>query len=133
LSEVSFVTSAIRDEAKKWRQLADQLAPIETAVEGLGLSAAAFFIGDLNAGTHSQYYNSYQQFMEKILGQGVVEFEQLAGALDRMANAYDHANAVIELDLNDIYTDRSGSSGGGSGAGGGSGLGAGLGVGGRRG
>jgi hypothetical protein len=103
-STVTVVTRALEDEAKKWRQLADRMEPIQQTVAGLDLSASAFFIGDANAGMHSAAYNGYQSFMETILGGAVTEFNQLARALDRIAAAYDRADKLVSLDLNKIYS-----------------------------
>jgi hypothetical protein len=50
-----------------------------------------------------QAYYQYQAFMEDILRGAVVEFEQLGKALNKVADAYDDAERVIELDLDKIY------------------------------
>jgi hypothetical protein len=104
MAEVGVITTALRNEANKWRDLSDQMAPIKSAVDGLGLDLSAFFIGDLNAGLHKAYYDDYRSFMSRILSQGVVEFEQVADALVKIADEYDKADAVTELDLNKIYS-----------------------------
>jgi hypothetical protein len=104
MAEVEVITSALRNEATKWRDLSDQVEPIKSAVDGLTLNAMAFYVGDLNAGPHAVYYESYRSFMARILGQAQVEFEQVGDALTRIADAYDEADEVAELNLNDIYT-----------------------------
>jgi hypothetical protein len=103
--EVHVITDAVVDEAKKWRDLSGKLEPIKTAVDGLTLSPSAFYIGDgLNFLAHSQSYDSFQQFMSTVIGGGVTEFSQLGGALDKIAKEYDKADAIVSLDLNQIYT-----------------------------
>lgn len=104
MATVTVITQAVENEAKKWRQLGDRMAPIHAAVGGLGLSVTAFFIGDANAGAHSVAYNGYQAFMQDILAGAVTEFGQLGAALDRVAAAYDRADEVVSLDLNKIYS-----------------------------
>jgi hypothetical protein len=103
VSTVSVVTRAVENEAKKWRQLSDKMAPTHAAVGGLGLGVTAFFIGDANALAHSVAYNDYQAFMQDVLAGAVTEFGQLGAALDRVAAAYDRADKVVSLDLNKIY------------------------------
>lgn len=103
-AEVTVVTDALLDEAAKWRDLSDQAAPIRGAAEGLSLGVTAFFIGDLNATVHQQAYDDFQAFMVTVLGGAVVEFDQVAGALTRIAKEYDKADAIVSLDLNKIYT-----------------------------
>jgi hypothetical protein len=103
VSEVTVITESVRDEAKKWRRLADQMEPIKGAVVSATLDVSAFFIGDANAVPHYLAYNQYKGFMETVLAGGIIEFEQLGGALDKIADAYDNADAVVSLDLNQIY------------------------------
>ncbi|MFK3985256.1 hypothetical protein ACI2K4_33390 [Micromonospora sp. NPDC050397] len=104
MSDVTVITRAVYNEGRKWRRLADQMEPIKSAASLLDLGITAFFIGDANAGQHSSAYNDFQAFMENILAGAVTEFDQIGGALDRIANAYDRADEVVALDLNKIYT-----------------------------
>jgi uncharacterized protein YukE len=104
MSEVTVVTEAVRSEAQKWRRLADQVQPIKTAVDDAGLDVSAFFIGDANAAMHAAVYRQYKEFISSVLAGGVTEFEQIGGALDRIADAYDNADQIVSLDFNKIYT-----------------------------
>lgn len=104
MAEVTVISSAVRDEANKWRELSDQMAVIRSATDRLTLSASAFFIGDANAAVHSMAYDGFQSFMSTVLGGAVTEFEQVGTALDRIADAYDTADEIASLDLNRIYT-----------------------------
>jgi hypothetical protein len=104
MSQVTVITGALRYEARKWRQLADRLAPVKSTVDSLGLSVSAFFIGDVNAVVHSQAYDQFQSFMASVLTDGVIEFEQVGMALDKIADAYDRADKIAELDLQQIYS-----------------------------
>jgi len=100
------VTEALRDEAKKWRHMADGLAKIESAVKGMQLDPAAFHLGDgtLIFAPYSIKYNSFATNMAELLGQGRAEFEQVADALVRMADQYDRTDLSVELDLRTMYT-----------------------------
>jgi hypothetical protein len=105
MAEVTVITAAVRAEAKKWQELSDKAAPIKAAVDGLTLSASAFFIGeDWTPTVHAEAYQGFQHFMAGILAGGVAEFDQLGAALNKIADAYDNADDVVELDLNDIYS-----------------------------
>jgi hypothetical protein len=103
MSKVTVVTEAVRAEARKWKKLSDQAAPVKVAADGLTLAQTAFFIGDANAAIHAQVYASFQGFMANILSGAVTEFEQLGGALDKVADAYDNADALVDLNLDKIY------------------------------
>lgn len=103
--EVGVITDAVVDEAGKWRGLSDSMEPIKTAADGLDLSMSAFFIGpNLDMAVYSNSYNNFQTFMVTVLGGGVTEFDQLGGALDKIAKEYDKADEIVSLDLNKIYT-----------------------------
>jgi hypothetical protein len=102
-NEVGVVVEAVHDEAKKWKNLSDKMAPVKTATENLTLNPMAFFIGDLGAVPHSLRYNSYQQFMATIIGGAATEFEQFGEALDRIADEYDRTDKVGSIDLKAIY------------------------------
>ncbi|HEX5596380.1 MAG TPA: hypothetical protein VFX61_10235 [Micromonosporaceae bacterium] len=103
MAKVTVITDALRAEGRKWRQLSDQMATVKAAAEGLELSPSAFFIGDLNVGLHSTSYDNFQSFMVHILSGAVTEFDQLGGSLYKAADAYDNADEVIALDLNELY------------------------------
>ncbi len=102
--EVVVITDAVADEAAKWRRLSSQMEPIKSAADGLDLAASAFYVGDgLNFLIYSNSYNDFQNLMVTALGGAVTEFEQIGGALDRIAAAYDQADQVVSLDLNQIW------------------------------
>lgn len=102
--EVVVITDAIVDEAAKWRRLSSEVEPIKQAADGLDLSGSAFYIGDgLNFVLYSNAYNDFQSLMVSALSGAVTEFEQIGGALDRIATAYDQADQIVSLDLNQIW------------------------------
>ncbi len=102
--EVVVITDAIVDEAAKWRRLSGQMEPIKQAADGLDLAGTAFYIGDgLNFLLYSNSYNDFQNLMVTALGGAVTEFEQIGAALDKIAAAYDQADQVVSLDLNQIW------------------------------
>ncbi|GIH08613.1 hypothetical protein Rhe02_66800 [Rhizocola hellebori] len=102
--EVVVITEAVVDEAAKWRRLAGQMEPIKSSADGLDLAGSAFYIGDgLNFLIYSNSYNDFQNLMVTALGGAVTEFEQIGGALDKIAAAYDQADQIVSLDLNQIW------------------------------
>ncbi|MBQ0992159.1 hypothetical protein PSH03_001351 [Micromonospora sp. PSH03] len=103
MPDIEVLTEALRDEGVRWRRLSDRMADVRQAASQLELAPTAFFIGDANMAIHSTSYDSFHSFMLDVISGAVVEFEQIAGALDRVANAYDRADAVVDLDLNAIY------------------------------
>ncbi|MEH0828821.1 MULTISPECIES: hypothetical protein [unclassified Micromonospora] len=104
MNELNVITDAVRAEGGKWLKLSDQVAAIKSAAEQLHLDASAFFIGDANVLIHSVAYRDFHTFMIDVLGGAVTEFEQIGGALRRIADEYDRADKVVALDLNKIYT-----------------------------
>lgn len=103
MSDFSYMNDAIRAEAGKWRDLSDRMAPIQRTVDGLDISATAFYIGDVNAGIYADAYFAFQVLMSDVLKQAVTEFDQIGGALDRIAAAYDEAEAQVSLNLDEIF------------------------------
>ncbi|TYC01195.1 hypothetical protein FXF53_11940 [Micromonospora sp. WP24] len=104
MKELNVITGALRDEGGKWLTLSDRVSAIRTVADQLQLDPSAFFIGDANADIHSMAYRDFHAFLVGVLAGAVTEFEQVGGALRRIADEYDHADAVIALDLNEIYT-----------------------------
>ncbi|WP_341720635.1 hypothetical protein QQG74_13570 [Micromonospora sp. FIMYZ51] len=104
MEEVTVITEAVRDEGGKWLRLSDRVEAVKTVADQLHLDASAFFIGDANVALHSAAYRDFHSFMVGILGGAVTEFEQIGAALRQIADEYDRADAVISLDLNQIYT-----------------------------
>ena len=107
MSQVTVITEAVRDEAKKWFSFADRVEPVKAAAESLTLDISAFFIGDANAAMHHRAYSTYQEYMVHILGGAVTEFEQMAAALNKIADAYDDADEIASLNLNQIWSRQS--------------------------
>lgn len=104
MADISVVIEAVRNEAKKWFRFSDQMEPINAAAEGLDLDMSAFFIGDVNVGPHDQAYDGFHSYMVNILRGAVTEFDQIGVALNKVADAYDEADAVVSLNLNEIWT-----------------------------
>jgi len=102
--EVTVITSAVADEGKKWHELSDQVEPIKQAANELTLGVEAFFvIGDVSFGFHSIAYNDFHTFMVTALTGAVTEFDQLGGALEKMAKTYDETDTIASLNLDEIY------------------------------
>ncbi|MEV4481792.1 hypothetical protein [Micromonospora coxensis] len=104
MKELQVITDALRDEGGKWLTLSDRIAVTRTAAQQLTLDSSAFFIGDANTHIHAAAYRNFQSFMVEVLSGAVTEFEQMGGALRRVADEYDRADEMISLDLNKIYS-----------------------------
>lgn len=105
------ITAALRAEAPKWDEFAVEAASIRGAVESADLGLLAFFVGDpvtlgiaLDAGVHKRAYDGFQSYMESVLRGAETEFGQIGDALIKIADAYDKAEEVCELNLNEIYS-----------------------------
>ncbi|SDC85530.1 hypothetical protein [Actinokineospora iranica] len=105
------VTQKLREEAKVWQQHADDARPIVQAVAGAYLSPSAFFVGDLttlgagiaNAELEAGQYEEFRIFMATLLLGAIVEFDQIDMTLRTIADEYEKAEAVVELDLDKVF------------------------------
>jgi hypothetical protein len=110
-ANLKFVNESLRDESKKWVQFADKMKPVAASADDLWLDVTAFWIGEpgmVDAMILQSAYDDFQKFMAAALKAAVVEFGQIAGALNRIVTAYEKNDQVIELDLNQIYGARTG-------------------------
>jgi hypothetical protein len=117
MTEVSVVTDALRAEAKRWQTLSDELAKIQQAADQLDLAITAFFALDESAlfgalavlqpeaAAHSRTYNDFQGSMTGLLGTGATEFDEMATALVKIANAYDASEEKNAEELGKVYLD----------------------------
>ncbi len=101
----TYLPEALSQEAAKWRALSDSMEPIAAAAKELELSWTAFFLGWYNVDGLTNGYYTFQRFVSEVLSQAVTEFDQIATALDRVREAYDAADAQVQLDLDKIYTE----------------------------
>lgn len=104
------ITEALRAEAPKWDDFAELVGPIRDSVHDTFLGVPAFFCGDpvtlgfdINAALHQNAYEDYRIFMENLLTGAVEEFAQLADALVKVAEKYEAAEKIIELDIDKIW------------------------------
>lgn len=109
------VTSALRAEADKWDELAYEMAPVHRAVEGLTLEPSAFMAldGVSIAGFHlglttppeelARSYEEVRAFIASLLLDAEAEFSEIGDTLIDIADTYDEAEAVVELNLDQIY------------------------------
>lgn len=97
------VTDALRQEAKKWFALSDEMETVAGNVGQLTLDASAFWCGDGISVAAAPIYAGYQSFMRERCAEGAVEFEQIAGALNRAADEYDGSDKVSAETLTTIY------------------------------
>ncbi|MGO1053028.1 hypothetical protein [Crossiella sp. CA198] len=109
------ITTAVRTEAAKWDEFAKQIAPAHSAASGMTLSPLAFFVLDpitlmvfpLNLPTPPEElassYEAVRSFMEKLLSGAKTEFSEIGDALVKIANTYDQNEAIVEMDLNEVF------------------------------
>ena len=111
MADYKVVTEKLRAEAKLWQEKADRAEPIVRAVQDTYLTETAFFVGDLatlgvglaTAALGASQYEEFRVFMEKCLTGAVTEFNQIDGALRTIADEYDRAEGINEIDLRKIY------------------------------
>ncbi len=103
MDKVEVVTDALRHEAKKWFELSDAMQAVADNVGRLTLHESAFWCGDGISIAAAPIYAGYQQFVQQRCGEGAVEFEDIAGALNRAADAYDGTDEVSAETLTKIY------------------------------
>jgi uncharacterized protein YukE len=103
MDKTEVVTDALRREAKKWFALSDEMHTVAGNARRLTLDASAFWCGDGISIAAAPIYAGYQQFMQDRCGEGAAEFEQIAGALNRAADAYDGTDQISADTLTTIY------------------------------
>ena len=105
MGKVEVVTDALRQEAKKWFALSDEMETVAGNISRLSLDTSAFWCGDGISIAAGPIYDGYQQFVQARCGEGSAEFDQIAGALHRAADAYDGTDEVSAEVLTKIYGD----------------------------
>ena len=103
MGKTEVVTDALRQEAKKWFALSDEMETVAGNVGRLTLDTSAFWCGDGISIAAGPIYDGYQRFVQERCGEGAVEFEQMAGALNRAADEYDGSDEVSAATLTKIY------------------------------
>jgi hypothetical protein len=103
MGKVEVVTDALRQEAKKWHELSDDMQIVADKAGRLTLDASAFWCGDGISIAAAPIYAGYQQFVQARCNEGATEFEDIAGALKRAADEYDGSDQVSAETLTKIY------------------------------
>jgi uncharacterized protein YukE len=105
------VPDALRIEAKKWRERSERMARVKSSVDRLELNASSFFIAGpfsaisgmafegIRASIHSGAYEDFHESMKTTIGGAVSEFEQLGGALEKIADEYEKVDASNSAEL----------------------------------
>jgi hypothetical protein len=108
------VSSELRIEANNWRKRSEDMKAVKSQIDNLDLGASAFFIGSpmssgltnifntMSASVYSKAYAGFHEYMKTVTGEAVTEFEQLGGALDKMAAEYDNADAAGKRSLEEV-------------------------------
>ena len=107
------ITQALRNESPKWDEFAERAKQVAGQVASTNLDTSAFFVGDasllgmtniLRAELHRDAYERFRSFVESALRGAETEFPQIGCVLIEIANRYDQAEQLIELDLNQTYS-----------------------------
>lgn len=106
------ITQALRNESPKWDEFTERAKMVLGQVVATNLEASAFFVGDpsalamahtLRAELHRDAYERFRSFVESALRGAETEFPQIGDVLIEIANRYDEAEQLVELDLNQTY------------------------------
>ncbi len=102
------VPETVRGEAKKWQGYSDAVEPVRDAVAGATLGQTAFWCGDpivmaLDVVVHANAYEEFRAFVENLLTGAVTELDEVAGALVKTAELYEHSETITLEKLAKIY------------------------------
>jgi len=93
---IEVATNGIRAEAKKWYQLADEMAVIARTMESLTLQPSAFAVIDLvGAATTKDQHDAYavtQDWLSQLFKEATQRFNEMGDALRRCADEYDRTD-----------------------------------------
>jgi hypothetical protein len=105
--QVRVVVDALHAEAGKWRKLSQDMAAVHADITQLVLYGSAFFFADIvSVEGHRAAYATFHDWYVALLQDATSEFEQIAGALDKSAEAYADADTRSAVDLKSIYGTR---------------------------
>ncbi len=103
MSDIEVITDALREEAKKWIKASDDIAAVGSDLRKLDLARTAFFLGDISASGHAKLYGEVRLQMAKWFMEAHLQFDGMASALRKIADAYDDADSQSALDLSEIF------------------------------
>jgi uncharacterized protein YukE len=100
--------NAIREEAKKWDGMSDDMAKVASSAKDLWLTPVAFMVADPWAGpavAADQFvaYNEVQKMLCSLFDGAVTEFGQLGDALRKNATEYEKSDERSYINISDIY------------------------------
>ncbi|WP_199512151.1 hypothetical protein [Nucisporomicrobium flavum] len=101
------MVDAVHAEAGKWRKLSGDMAAVHADVVRLELYPTAFFFADVvSVEGHAIAYRTFHDWYQQLLGDATTEFGEIAGALDKSAEAYRNADTRSSVNLKTIYGTR---------------------------
>jgi len=106
---VQVATEALRDEAKKWHELADRMGAVSASAKNQSLQVTAFAVTDALTGAVSAEdlksgYDRMYEWLDSLFKQAIVEFDNMGQALRRNADWYEHADANSAQNFDAIAT-----------------------------
>jgi hypothetical protein len=107
------VPETVRAEAKRWQEHSDAVEPVRDAVAGAKLAQTAFWCGDpmvmvVDYVVHANAYEQFRDFVEDLLKGAVPELDEVAGALVKTAELYEHRDTITYEKLAEIYGEMKG-------------------------
>ncbi|MFC0007726.1 hypothetical protein [Micromonospora siamensis] len=108
-AKVQVATEAIRAEAVKWRKLSDRMQTVARTTGDQNLSPLAFvvpdpLIGGVSATDLQSAYEKMHSQLTTLFTDAATEFDQFAGALNRNADWYEHAEEDNVANFDKIWS-----------------------------
>jgi len=104
--EIRFVVDSLREEARKWRRLSDEMERVKKDVAQLTLWPTAFIPAMMSALPNAVVYSENHKWLIGLLTGAAAEFDQIGAALDKAADRYEYADMKSAFDLSTIYGKR---------------------------
>lgn len=110
------ITEALRKEAERWDGIAADTEPVNAFIASAKMGVTAFLMVSpsaigrllsmdtlLEAPIQHSAYEEFRSTMEELTRGAITEFGQIGDALIKMANKYDEAEEICELEFSEIY------------------------------
>jgi hypothetical protein len=102
---VSVEPEAVRQEANRWINLADDMGSVLASIEThLWLGPTAFFIGNLTEVVHYPAYVELFNNMVTRTGGAEIEFELIGIVLRKIADSYEETDQISGEQIDQLYT-----------------------------
>lgn len=103
---VDVAVEGIREEARKWYGLTDRMESVSANARNQALEASAFAVTDLTGAVTAvdlkAGYDKMYDWLNSLFVQAAAEFESMATALRRNADAYQDADTQLAKSFDEI-------------------------------